>query len=188
METKEYVENALNTEPQDYSPVAYRISEPKTLVLLLLAIEKVIRSANELDEFKRHLFYGKDLKDDDPVLVPETTNEHYQKAIGRYKDHNFLRLLHSGMGLATEAGEFMEALADYIIGEGNLDKVNLAEELGDTCWYVAVGSDATEVPLSSILQTNIDKLRARFPNRFTEQSALNRDLDKEREILENTDK
>lgn len=39
--------------------------------------------------------------------------------------------------------------------------------------------------LGKILQTNIDKLRARYPEKFTENNAVNRNLDKERQILEN---
>ena len=34
------------------------------------------------------------------------------------------------------------------------------------------------------LQKNIDKLQARYPEKFTEYDAVNRDLDKERKILE----
>lgn len=34
------------------------------------------------------------------------------------------------------------------------------------------------------LQRNIEKLLARFPDKFTQENALNRDLDKERKILE----
>lgn len=35
------------------------------------------------------------------------------------------------------------------------------------------------------LENNIAKLKARFPDKFSEESALNRDLNKERQILEN---
>lgn len=45
--------------------------------------------------------------------------------------------------------------------------------------------DKMEFDLSKILQTNIDKLKARYPNKFTEQDAIVRNLDKERKILEN---
>jgi hypothetical protein len=35
-----------------------------------------------------------------------------------------------------------------------------------------------------VMTTNINKLRGRFPDKFTEEKALNRDLDSERKILE----
>ena len=38
--------------------------------------------------------------------------------------------------------------------------------------------------LEEILQTNIDKLRVRFPEKFTKENALNRNLEQERKTLE----
>ena len=35
-----------------------------------------------------------------------------------------------------------------------------------------------------MLQRNIDKLKARYPDKFSQEKALNRNLDKERDILE----
>ncbi len=37
---------------------------------------------------------------------------------------------------------------------------------------------------SQVYQINIDKLKARFPDKFTEERAINRDLDAERQVLE----
>lgn len=44
--------------------------------------------------------------------------------------------------------------------------------------------EANDVDLEQILEKNIAKLRARFPDKFTEELAINRDTDKERKILE----
>jgi hypothetical protein len=38
--------------------------------------------------------------------------------------------------------------------------------------------------MEDILDTNIAKLEARYPEKFTEEAALNRNLEAEREILE----
>jgi NTP pyrophosphatase (non-canonical NTP hydrolase) len=40
------------------------------------------------------------------------------------------------------------------------------------------------IPIESILIANIAKLKARYPDKFTTEDAINRDLDKERSILE----
>lgn len=40
--------------------------------------------------------------------------------------------------------------------------------------------------LEDVMQTNIDKLKARFPEKFTNELALNRDLEAERKVLENS--
>lgn len=108
----------------------------------------------------------------------------YDPVIERLKDTKTLRLLHAAMGLCTEAGEFMDMLKKHILYGKPIDEVNLKEELGDSQWYSALAADALEAKLIDILQTNIDKLKARYPNKFTEIDALNRDLDKERNILE----
>ena len=66
----------------------------------------------------------------------------------------------------------------------NFDIVNLLEENGDINWYQAIMMDALGGDWEQILETNIKKLRKRFPDKFTNEDANNRDLDAEREILE----
>ncbi len=94
------------------------------------------------------------------------------------------RLLHAAMGLTTEAGEFMDALKKHLFYSKELDTVNLLEELGDVLWYVAIAADALGTDFTTIQQTNINKLRARFPDKYSHESANTRDLDAEREALE----
>lgn len=108
------------------------------------------------------------------------------EAIGqRLADPGTQRLLHGGIGLATEAGEFLDALKKQIFYGKELDRVNLAEELGDLFWYCAIISDELGVPFANIMETNIKKLKARYGDRFTEEKAEKRDLQTERQILEN---
>lgn len=95
-----------------------------------------------------------------------------------------IRGLHAGMGMETEVGEFMDELKAHIFYNKPLDETNLEEELGDLMWYVALACDAYGLSLSSIMAKNIAKLQARYPEKFTELQALNRDLDRERETLE----
>jgi len=93
-------------------------------------------------------------------------------------------LLHASMGLVTEAGEFQDMLKKHLYYGRELDEVNLKEEIGDVLWYCAIALNALGTDFETVMQTNIDKLRARFPEKFTEDNANSRDLDKEREILE----
>lgn len=95
-----------------------------------------------------------------------------------------IRLLHAAMGLETEVGEFMDPLKKFFYYGKELDSVNLAEEIGDMMWYIAIACDTLEVDLQKIMETNIAKLKARYPNKFTEDDAVNRDLNTERQILE----
>jgi len=95
-----------------------------------------------------------------------------------------LDLLHASMGLSTEAAEFTDALKKHVFYGKKLDTTNLKEELGDLLWYVAIALEALDTDFGSVMQTNIDKLSARYPDKFTEELAENRDLAKERKILE----
>lgn len=95
-----------------------------------------------------------------------------------------MRLLHGAMGLCTEAGELQDQLKKHIFYGKPLDIVNIAEECGDLFWYLAETLTAIDQKFVDVMQRNIDKLRARYPEKFTEEKALNRDLDAERSILE----
>ena len=94
------------------------------------------------------------------------------------------RLLHAGIGLSTEAGEFVDALKKHIFYGKELDRVNLKEEMGDLFWYLAIACDELDVEFEPLMETNIAKLKARYGEKFSEQRAENRDLGTERTILE----
>jgi len=53
--------------------------------------------------------------------------------------HPTLRLVHAQMGLATELGEYVEAINR---GADQIDWANVIEELGDICWYAALACHA----------------------------------------------
>lgn len=101
-------------------------------------------------------------------------------------DPILLDLLHAGFGLATEAGEFLDALKRHIFYGKELDEVNLQEELGDVMWYIALICKRKGWSMEKIMEQNIAKLSARFPHKFTESDALNRELGVERQVLEQT--
>jgi NTP pyrophosphatase (non-canonical NTP hydrolase) len=58
------------------------------------------------------------------------------------------------------------------------------EECFDVMWYVSLCLDAAGFSMEEAMERGIAKLRARYPNGFTEEAALNRDLVKERTELE----
>lgn len=122
------------------------------------------------------------------VLMTESND--FNAIRSRMQPEQSIRLLHAVMGLATESGELMDALKKHFFYGKPLDFVNLKEEFGDKEWYTALGLDALMSGYEEIWETNINKLRARYkdlsgnPNKFTEDAAINRDLVKEREVLE----
>ena len=101
-----------------------------------------------------------------------------------------LRVLHALMGMQTETAELTDAVKRHIFYGTELDKVNLVEEIGDIFWYIAILLDELKVDVGDkasfehAMKVNIEKLRARYPNKFTEHDAVNRDLKTERDILE----
>lgn len=93
-------------------------------------------------------------------------------------------LVHCAMGVCTESGELMDIIKRNIFYGKDVDKTHVIEELGDILWYVAVGCRAMGISMRDVAVRNINKLQARYPEGFTADAALNRDLEKEREILE----
>jgi len=102
----------------------------------------------------------------------------------RLHDARLCRLLHAGMGMATETGEFVDALKKHVFYGREVDEVNLIEELGDLFWYLAVAADTLGVTFEDIQRRNIDKLKVRYAEKFTETQAADRNLDAERSVLE----
>ncbi len=94
------------------------------------------------------------------------------------------RIEHGIMGLVTESAELMDAVKKAKIYGRELDRVNLVEEAGDLMWYLAILGDELGVSFEDMWEKNIAKLTKRYPEKFTSDLALNRDLDGERKILE----
>lgn len=93
------------------------------------------------------------------------------------------RLLHAVLGFTTESIEMVEAIYKQLHGD-ELDRVNMAEEIGDLEWYKAIALDELGADEAVIRERNIAKLRQRFPDRFSAEKAINRDVAAERVILE----
>lgn len=114
----------------------------------------------------------------------KTESRDFEGIAKRLQSTENIRLLHAGIGLATEAGEFLDALKKHIYYGKELDKVNLREEMGDIFWYCGIIADQMGVDFSEVMERNITKLKARYGEKFTEEKANFRDLETERTILE----
>lgn len=80
-------------------------------------------------------------------------------------------LINGVMGLCGESGEAIDIVKKHLAQGHELDREALIKELGDVAWYLAETAYALDVPLEDIMQRNIDKLRARYPEGFdTEKS------------------
>lgn len=141
--------------------------------------------AQRADVIKKLLFYGS---------TPEGINKEaltrssaiYAAALERFRsDPSAIRLLHAAIGQVTEAAEFLDSVCQSIFEGKDFDRANLLEEVGDGQWYHAEAVNALASSFAEVQRVNIEKLNTRYPDKFTAELAENRDLSKEREVLEN---
>jgi NTP pyrophosphatase (non-canonical NTP hydrolase) len=87
------------------------------------------------------------------------------------------QLIHAHFGMSSETGEIGDALKKHLIYCQPLDVENLVEECGDLLWYISMMLTAADVTFEECMKGNIEKLRIRYPEKFTEELAKER-LDK----------
>lgn len=121
------------------------------------------------------------------------TRDEYQKqavrtASGAHRNPKLTRdMMHAAVGIATEAGELLDAIKKSAFYGSEIDYINLAEELGDLEWYMALMREELGITQRAVQKRNIAKLRARYPEGFTQEDAEDRDTDAERKVLEEVD-
>ena len=162
-------------------------------------LDLYIAAGNMLDQIKKHVFYGSeyDLEKYSKTIQGEITTAQYALAnlsgfaaapndrIERVFGKSTLdpRIFHALIGIATESSELIEALKAYI-RNGEIDLPNVGEENGDIAWYQAIFYDAAGLEWEDSLTAVIDKLQLRYPEKFNQLDAEERNLVAEREILE----
>lgn len=102
----------------------------------------------------------------------------------RVNSSEVVDLTHATIGICTEAGELLDVMKKHLAYGKDIDRVNVAEEVGDVLWYVAIILRELNMSFEEVMQMNINKLAKRFPDKFDEHHALNRDLNQERAQLE----
>lgn len=120
------------------------------------------------------------MKTQDYTLASGRTFAYRQQPLSE----NTTDALHCVIGMVTESGELADAFKKHIYYGKELDIINVAEEIGDTLWYIHNLCRLMDLDIEKIMQNNIDKLMKRFPEKFTTDNAINRDLDAERKELE----
>ncbi len=83
-------------------------------------------------------------------------------------------LINGVMGLCGESGEAIDIVKKHLAQGHELDKEELAKELGDVAWYLAETATAIGYDLEDIFQMNIDKLKKRYPEGFSVEKSVNR--------------
>lgn len=174
---KDYIEAANSTKGDKFH------GQMVGMFYFLNAAREFIEAANHLDAIKKTLFYGKKLYKIDEGFTWGGVN------LAGYTDAIHPDIFHAIIGVATEAGEMMEALVKTIEGVAAgevtaIDEVNLKEESGDVLWYLAVLFKRIETDFGAEAKRNIAKLMLRYPAGFSQENALVRDIAAERKLLE----
>lgn len=104
------------------------------------------------------------------------TGNEYQKLAARtmsitLSQHGIIR--HAVFGLCSEAGEVAGLFQKQYQGH-EIEPEHLKKELGDCLWMIAEMCTANEWELDEIMQMNIDKLKARYPDGFDAEKSLHR--------------
>ena len=125
-----------------------------------------------LDVLKKALYYGKTT--DFCVVTPIDSCT----ISGHCDGVPVAQLTHGIIGVATEAAELLQNFSV------DLDKTNILEEVGDVMWYLALILDAIGSDFDEAMVANIAKLQARYPDKFSDDKAILRDIVKERAVLD----
>ena len=116
----------------------------------------------------------------------------YKEAVRRTESPDFFdvdqRVLHGAIGCATEAGGLLDAIKKSLFYGRELNLINVFEELGDLLWYITLICDACDWSMEQVIDANIEKLRARYPEQFSTKNEQERDLKAEEEVLEEKEK
>ena len=109
--------------------------------------------------------------------MPELTLNEYQNLAERTSgagQQGERRQIIAALGLAGEAGEFANMIKKLTAHGHDIPPQELADELGDVLWYLAEASSACGLTLDDIARQNVDKLRARYPDGFSQEHSRNR--------------
>lgn len=190
MDHKEFIKNALRTES-----VVDKLNVDRKILMDTLSM--FILTTEMLDAIKKKAFYNNSKKYDEIyndmlgkiVSVSYSIGYNYERIKeGIYEEELVedvnTRIAHGVIGIASEAGELVECMLKAMENNESIDYVNLAEELFDADWYKSVITDECDINWEKEWQKIIDKLRARFGEKYSDEKANNRNKELERKILE----
>ncbi len=86
-----------------------------------------------------------------------------------------LSLLNWALGLG-EVGEFQNLVKKKFFHGHDVSGEELADELGDVLWYVAMAANEIGYTLEDVAQLNLDKVAKRYPEGFSEKGSRDRCL------------
>lgn len=83
-------------------------------------------------------------------------------------------LANYALGLTGEAGEVADHIKKGIFHGHEMNRHELAKELGDCLWYISNLAHLAGFTLDMIAEMNVTKLMKRYPNGFDKEKSVNR--------------
>lgn len=101
--------------------------------------------------------------------------EYQELSTRTMREGSFLmKSLNCALGMSGEVGEVIDMIKKSTFQGHELNKPDLVEELGDVMFYVCNLATIYHIDMSKVLQCNVDKLRIRFPEGFSEEASKQR--------------
>ena len=104
------------------------------------------------------------------------TGNEYQVLAGRTINYSLTdreKEMHALHGMVSEIGE-LHGLYQKVYQGHEFDPRHAQKEIGDLLWFIAEWCTSHGLSLEDIMQMNIEKLRARYPEGFDVDHSLHR--------------
>ncbi len=168
---------SLENEPQGVPEMYvdwFAIQSPKIFETFdELGILETLDTASLLDAICNGCF-GAAINDCERCDRTDLSGNEYQRLAMRTANPDCRNLSNVGLGITGESGEVADMIKKHLHHGHELDKEHLKKELGDVLWYVALGCTVAGFSMTEVMQLNIDKLKARYPEGFSEERSKHR--------------
>jgi len=82
----------------------------------------------------------------------------------------------AALGLTGEAGEVADMVKKELFHGHQYPQDAYVDELGDVLWYISEMASVLDISLNDIAKYNIEKLKKRYPDGFSEERSINREV------------
>jgi NTP pyrophosphatase (non-canonical NTP hydrolase) len=125
---------------------------------------------------------AKEKNADDCIDVGIVVQDYEKFVKGLFKTNNeapypnsfIWNLTHAALGIGGEADEVVDLVKKTFANNRTLDGDKLVKELGDLMFYIQAMCNTINIPLITVLQANVVKLTARFPEGYSNEAAIAR--------------
>lgn len=84
-------------------------------------------------------------------------------------------ILWACFGLGGEAGEVQDHIKKGIFHQQGIDREKVKNELGDVMWYIAALCRELDITLEEVMNHNVEKLKARYPDGYSAERSTFRE-------------